>query len=205
MPTTKSIKQVEENNFCRICLTSDGTLIKPCKCNSYTHIECQETWNEKNKRIKCEVCKTDFKYEIACVFGFNLFNTYLWILLAPINIFLFYGWVWNEEVGSRNAIFLIITMPIVVLLSSPKVFLETNKQCWMFMSFMTLSVNIIQITGLLLNNLVFIPNNFYYFEEKWSYNVASCMSGCLFWFILCIIIFCIREACTKQKKKLTDY
>ena len=54
--------------FCRICLESNGKLLKVCSCSGsieYVHLDCIQTWvnrfpvNHEN-HIKCEICKQKY-------------------------------------------------------------------------------------------------------------------------------------------------
>lgn len=55
-----------EQDECRICLDSNGTLVTPCNCKGYSacvHVDCLNKWRlsfpeDHEKRRTCEICKS---------------------------------------------------------------------------------------------------------------------------------------------------
>ena len=57
---------------CRICLESDGELLKVCSCSGsieYVHLKCIKNWVERfpvnhENHIKCEICKQNYLLDL---------------------------------------------------------------------------------------------------------------------------------------------
>ena len=58
---------------CRICLESDGELLKVCSCSGsieYVHLKCIKNWVERfpvnhENHIKCEICKQNYLLDLS--------------------------------------------------------------------------------------------------------------------------------------------
>lgn len=61
-------------NSCKYCLSENGTMISPCKCDGtlkYTHKECIEKWISIKNNSTCEICKTNYKTRTIAKIDFH--------------------------------------------------------------------------------------------------------------------------------------
>mmetsp|Transcript_103998 Transcript_103998/g.298991 ORF Transcript_103998/g.298991 Transcript_103998/m.298991 type:complete len:138 (-) Transcript_103998:247-660(-) len=65
---------IESAPACRICLDgassrSAGSLIQPCRCESFVHRSCLDNWRRAGVNIenvtRCEACRSDFRFDGA--------------------------------------------------------------------------------------------------------------------------------------------